>query len=128
DVADALAEAAGGDVVTGDVDGAGLGGLAAFAREAAREPVGLTGDVVVDVWESHGGEPARGSWAHVSQRVEAVNDHRAAPVELGGRLGPELLERNVERAWQVLVCVFVGRKDLDELSAPVEELAQPGEA
>src|SRR5262249_58619446 len=53
-----------------------------FEREAEGAPVGLAGDVVVDAGEADAFEPPRGSWAHVSLRVVAVDDHRPFAVGL----------------------------------------------
>src|SRR3712207_8418598 len=46
-------------------------------RSPPRPPVGLAGDVVVDVREAEALEPPRGSRAHVSLVVVAVDDHRS---------------------------------------------------
>jgi hypothetical protein len=45
------------------------------------KPVGLAEHVVVDPGEPEGLEPARGSWAQVSQPIPAVDDHRAGAVQ-----------------------------------------------
>jgi len=66
-------------------------GVVALDVEVVGEPIHLPGDVVVHVGEPECLEPARGSWAEVSERVPAVHDHRAGPVEHGDAL---LVERS----------------------------------
>ena len=65
-VTDAVVKAAGDRVRAGEVDGARLRRLLAFAGQAAGQPVGLARRVVVDVLEAERVEPARGSRTEVS--------------------------------------------------------------
>ena len=62
DLAQPVAEGAGGDV--GARMGADAGGTvaSAFDRKSERAPVGLAGDIVVDSFETQAFEPRRGSW------------------------------------------------------------------
>ena len=69
-----------------------LASLRAFDGEAEAAPVGLAGGVVVDLLEADAFEPRRGSWAHVSLAVVAVDDHRSSLVEAARRFAVELLE------------------------------------
>ncbi len=66
-----------------------------------REPVSLAADVVTYPLEAERFEPPRGSRAHVAERVVAIDRDRPVLVELCGRLGVELLERDVDGARQV---------------------------
>src|SRR5262249_27387847 len=82
-------------------------------------PVRLAGDVVVYASEVHRFEPPRGSWAHVSLVVVAVDDDRPLPVERRGRGAGERLQRHVDRARKVLVLELVRREHLEELGTLV---------
>ena len=90
-VGQAIVEAAGRNVgpdVRCDPSSASLHTL---EREPGAAPVGLSGHVVVDLLEPERLEPRRGSWAQVSLRVVAVDDHRAAALETLNALAVELL-------------------------------------
>lgn len=76
---------------------AGLAPVLALERKPGAPAVGLAGDVLVDPLEPDALEPRRGSWAHVSLGVVAVDDHRAIAVELLRALAVELLERDADR-------------------------------
>jgi hypothetical protein len=82
---------------------------------------------VVDRVEAECFEPPRGSWAQVSESVVAVDGDGSGPVQLRDGLGIERLERDVDRARKVLVGVLVGRQDVDELDALVEQSLEVGE-
>src|SRR4051812_4021153 len=125
DLADTILQTARHDVAASEVDGARLCRLRTFAGQAAGEPVGLAGDVVVDVLEAERVEPARGSWAHVSETVVAVDDDRLGLVEVCGGGRVELPERDVDRPGRVLVGVLVLDQHLDQLRPCIEQLAQP---
>jgi hypothetical protein len=116
--------AGGDDIAALGVAGAQDPGLLALGLQAVGEPVGLAGDVVVDLGEAELFEPARGSGAHVSQRVMAVHDHRPVGVEPGGAGGVELLEGDVDRAGQVLVGVLGCRQHLHQLRATLTQLLE----
>jgi hypothetical protein len=79
DVADLVGQAALHNVISGELAGRDELGVS-LDREVVGEPVGLAGDVVVDVCEAERFEPARGSWAHVSEVVVAVDDDRPPSV------------------------------------------------
>jgi hypothetical protein len=89
DVADLIGEAAGHDVISGELAGRDELGVS-LDREVVGEPVGIAGDVVVDVLEAECFEPARGSWAHVSEVVGAAHDDRATAIEGSGAALVEL--------------------------------------
>jgi hypothetical protein len=76
--------------------------------------------VVVDVLEAERVEPARGSWADVSESVPAVDDDRLGMVQRGGAVGVKPLERKVDRAGKVLLGELRLGEHLDELRAGVE--------
>src|SRR6266511_1504532 len=77
----------------------------------------LPGDVVVHAPEPHRLEPPRGSWAEVSLVVVAVDNHRPVAVELARRALVEFLERDVDRADDVLLAELLRRQHLDELGS-----------
>ncbi len=103
-------------------------GGGAFHGKVVGQPVDLARDVVVDLGEAERFEPARGSWAHVSKSVPAVDDHRPVPVEAGRRGGVEGLEWDVERVGQVQLDVLLCRQDLDELGAVIQRRPRAGRA
>src|SRR5262249_45741636 len=92
-------------------------------RETIGSPVGFAGGVVVDAGEADAFEPPRGSWAHVSLVVVAIDDHRPFAIELARGVAVDRLERDVDRAGQVFVVVFIGREHLHELRVLVLEQA-----
>src|SRR5262249_2613599 len=83
------------DVAVGGVARSAFRAPRAFARKPERAPALLPWDEVVDAGKAERFEPHRGSWAHVSLVVVAVDDHRAIPLELARRAFVELPERNV---------------------------------
>jgi hypothetical protein len=112
---DGVGEAAGDDVVAGEgADSRGFGVLA-LDRQLVREPVDLSGVIVVGLGEAECCEPARGSWAQVSERVPAVHDHRPAAVELPCALGGQLLQREADGAGEVASAVVLFGERLDQL-------------
>jgi hypothetical protein len=70
-------------------------------------------------------EPARGSWAEVSQVVPAIDHDRVRAVEAGGALRVQALERDVHRTGQVKLLVVLAGQHLDELDTLVEQLPEP---
>lgn len=114
---------AGDYALTDDLADAALARPFPFSGEAASQAVRLPGHIVVHRLESERLEPTRGSWAHVSQIVMAVDDHRVVPIEAGGRLGAKLLERDVDRPGQVLLGVLLLRQDLNQLRPLFEQFA-----
>jgi hypothetical protein len=81
------------------------------------EPVDLPKGVVVDLGEPERFEPARGSWAQVSEGVPAIQHHRTIGIERDGTFSGQLLEREVNRARQVELIVLAFGQNLDELRA-----------
>jgi hypothetical protein len=120
DVTDRVGQPTCNDVGPGELAGGDELG-SPFDGEVVGEPVGFSGDVVVDVLEAERVEPARGSWAHVSEVVVAVDDDRPVGVERGGRAPVELLERDVDRPGEMRLFVFVRWQHFDELSVVVDE-------
>jgi hypothetical protein len=110
DVAGGLAQRARHDIGTSEPTSGRSARLGTFDVEAVGKPVGLARDVVIDLLKSERFEPARGSWAHVSERVPAVDDHRAPGIELLGRVAVELLEREMDGAGQVHLLVLLARE------------------
>src|SRR5438034_3968086 len=115
DVGDELVGQAPRSIRTGDAPDARAAVGRALERKPERAPVGLARDVVVDAGEAEVFEPRRGSWARVSLGVVAVNDHRPLRVERGRRFAVQRLQRDVDRARELLVLEFVRRENLDEL-------------
>jgi hypothetical protein len=90
DIAHPLGQAARYNVVSGELtDGDEV--VVSFDREVVGKPVRLAGRVVVNVLEPERFEPARGSWAHVSDVVVAVGDDRPPPVKPGAAVLVQLL-------------------------------------
>ena len=126
--ADALADRvewfvklAGWDVLAGVLTGSRGYRVAAFDRESGCEPGCFASGKVVDIDEVEAFEPRRGSWAHVSQVVPAVDDHRSYGVKQGDPSAVELFERDVERARKVRLGVLRGGQHLHELRAGCEQ-------
>jgi hypothetical protein len=102
-IAQLLVEAAGGNVAAEVRTDPGFAAARPFEREAGGAPIGLAGDVVMNLGEADALEPPRGSWARVSLVVVAVDDHRAPALELPSGLPVEFLEWDVDRTRQVLL-------------------------
>src|SRR5918992_2189923 len=96
DCLEAIARAAGRNIRPDMGSRARLAPVLALERQSGAPPVGLAGDVVVHVLEPDALEPRRGSWAHVSLVVVAVDDDRALAVELSRAPAVELFERDVD--------------------------------
>jgi hypothetical protein len=124
DFAEPVAKAAERDVGAHTCAHAGSAVTETFDRESERAPVGLAGDIVVDVFETEAFEPRRGSWRQVSLVVVAVDDHRPIARQPAGALGFEALEWDVDRPREVLVVVLGLRQHFDELGAVVEQPLQ----
>src|SRR5207245_7571700 len=92
-------------------------GTLAFGWQSGRLPVELPCLVLVDPLEPHALEPPRGSRTQISGAVPAVDDDRSASVELRACLGLDLSKWHVDGAGDVLLSVFLGRKDIHELCA-----------
>ena len=80
---------AGGHVAPDGVEDPAAGLPCPDGGQTGSDPVDLAEGVVVDGREPELREPARGSRAHVSKAVPAVDDHRPGPVEYGCGLGGE---------------------------------------
>ena len=88
-----------------------------FGRQAGGHPVDLARDVTVDRCETECFEPPRGSGAHVSLDILAVHDHCPSLLAAQGSLcrrGAQFVERQADRAGQVLALVFLTGQDFDE--------------
>src|SRR5687767_2083024 len=113
------------DVARCDVAGREATRLPTFYGEATRQPVCLSGYVVVDFGKAEGFKPTRGSRAQVSYRVPAVDDDRPLWVEAGNGAPVELLQGQVDRTLKVSCLVPVWRQDLDKLSVLPKQLLHP---
>src|SRR6185312_7812201 len=101
-------------------------GVLALNWQPVREPVSLPRLVVVDLGEAERFEPARGSWAQVSERVPAVHDHWPSPIQHGGALSCQLLEREADRVGKVAVAVVLFGERLDELCSRSDQALNIG--
>jgi hypothetical protein len=124
DRADRLLETAGWNVRVGGSKDPGLARAGTLSRPSSRDPIDLAGGVVIHVLETELKKPPRGSGAHVSKGVPAVDDNRPGDVELSGGVGVQLFEGDVQRSGKMLLRVLLGGEDLYELRAAVEELAK----
>jgi hypothetical protein len=79
DGADRVRERTGDDIVVGERADRRDFGVRALDRQPVCEPVGLPGVVVVDLGEAECFEPARGSWAQVSEMLVS----RSLPTKSG---------------------------------------------
>ena len=70
---------------------------------------------MADVGEPQYFELRRSSRAEVSQAIAAIDDDRAAAIQLRGRLAEDLADGNVNRAADVSRVVFVRREYVDDL-------------
>jgi hypothetical protein len=93
---DRFVERARGDCGARQTARAESGGTGPFGCKPGSQPVGPSGRVVVDRGEAERFQPTRGPWAHVSEAIPAVDDHRPRPVERRLGLRPERLERDVD--------------------------------
>src|SRR5262245_53555588 len=66
-------------------------------------------------------EPPRGSWAHVSGRVPAVDDDGLARIEQTEGLGLDRGEGDVDGPREMVLLELVPGQDLDDLRAGVHE-------
>jgi hypothetical protein len=73
-------------------------GLLPLVRQTRGKPVRLATGIVVDVLESEGFEPHRGSCAQVSLIVEAINDDRSNSLEASSRGRVELVQGDIDRS------------------------------
>jgi hypothetical protein len=117
-----------GDRLVGEIGQPGQAGVSALDREAACRPVGLPGDVVVDLGEAELLEPPRGPRAQVSERVVAVDDDRLLRIELSRCPLGEVTQRDVDGTGQVLVVVLPGGQHLDELGTVFDQSPHLGAA
>jgi hypothetical protein len=69
-------------------------------------------------------EPPRGSGAHVSKSIPAVDDNRLGGVEPWTGGGVESVEGDVRRSGEVLLCIPFAGKDFENLRTIVEELSK----
>ena len=80
--------------------GTGACGVRACGRQPGGQPVGLAGDVVVELPEAEAVALPRGPGAHVSADVPAVDDDGAVSVQC--------LQRDVSRAGEMFGLVLLG--------------------
>ena len=96
--------------------------LPTLYREPTRQPVRLSGYVIVDFGKAEGFKPARGSRAQVSYRVPAIDDDRPSWVEAGNGAPVQFLQGQVDRPLKVSCLVPVSRQHLDELGVFPQQL------
>src|SRR5665811_2487418 len=87
-------------------------------------PVGNTGRVIVDLFESESVEPARGSWRHVSQSVVSIHNYRFVAPEDRDRFSGEGLEGDVHRSRDVAAVELTFGKHIDNLAACIDEFEE----
>ena len=124
DCADHLFETARWNVRVGGSKDPGLARAGTLSRPSSRDPIDLAAGVVIHVLETELKKPRRGSGAHVSKCVPAVDGNRPGDVELSGGVGVQLFEGDVQRSGKMFLRVLVGGEDLYELRVAVEELAE----
>ena len=84
-----------------------------FQRESRCEPIRFPSDIIVDLCESQGLKPPRGSWAYVSSRVMSIDNDREPFIEVHNAFPIEALEGNVDRSRDVLSLIFLRREYLN---------------
>jgi hypothetical protein len=87
----------------------------AFGRKPTRDPLRLSGNEVVDVFESERLELPRSSRAHVSEVIPAIHDGRSGLIEPCCSIPVERFERDVDRSRKMLLLVFAFGEHLDKL-------------
>lgn len=117
DVGNGRVRAACRNVPASEVADYGDVGMLPLTREARRQPVGLSGDVLVNVGEPEALEPPRGSRAQVSLIVPAVGHDGSPAVEPRCPLPVQFLQRDVDRTRQVLLRILSLGKHFQDLSA-----------
>src|SRR5450759_2527923 len=100
----------------------------AFGWLPGGEPICFASDVVIDRIEAERFEPPRGSGAHISECVLAVDDDRFGACKLLGGSVCELSQRDVDCTGKMFGTVFVFGEDLDKLRVSVEEASEVGAA
>jgi hypothetical protein len=120
-VSRAIGEATGWHVPPHAIFGPEDVGPLPFCGQAARQPVYFAGDIVEDLGEAKAFEPPRRSWAQVSLRIMAVDDHRPLALKPGDGPFVEPCQWDVPRPRQVLILVYLRRQHLDELRSRFHE-------
>ena len=83
-----------------------------LSGQSANRPVRFAIEIIVDLCKAEGFESPRGPWAQVSQHVVTVDDHRAAPIEIGDRIPVQYREWDIDRSREVVLLVVVLRQDI----------------
>src|SRR5262249_37476379 len=118
-----LLESAGGDISASHVSRSRTRGVRPFGRKPCRQPVELSGYVVVHVLEPEALEPPRGSWAQISGRVPTVDEYGPARIELCLGFGFEASERETDRSRKMVSLELFPGQHLHHLRAFPHETA-----
>src|SRR6266851_4026470 len=113
------------NVPPGDIGDARGVSLLALPRQPRGEPVRLARLIAIYLPEPECLEPRRGSRAHISLVVVAVDNHGPLGVELPRRLATEGLQWDVDCGWDVFGRVLFGGKHLDQLRPRSQTLLDP---
>ena len=124
DCADHLFETAGRHARVGGGKDPSLAWARTLSWPSGRDPIDLARGVVINPLETELKKPPRGSGAHVSEGVPAVDGNGPGGFELSGGVGVQLFEGDVHRSGKMFLRVLVGGEDLYELRVAVEELAE----
>jgi hypothetical protein len=120
-VSQAIGEATGWHVPPHAVFGPQDVGLLSFCRQATCQPVDFAGDIVEDLGETKAFEPPRSSWAQISLRIVAVDDHRPLALKPSDGLFVEPRQWDVPRSRQMFTLICLRWQHLDELRSRFEE-------
>jgi hypothetical protein len=77
----------------------------------------LAGHVLKDLGETEALKPPRVPGAHVLLGIVTIDDHRAARIKPASGLPVQFLQRNVDRAGDVLGLILGAEQDVDQLCA-----------
>jgi hypothetical protein len=117
-------ETTGWDVPVDGSQDSGLGWAGPLCRPSRGDPVDLASRVVIRLLEAQLFESPRGSGAHVSKGIPAIDRYRLRGFEECSGLGAKLFEGNVNGSGKMFLGVFVSGENLYELSPAIEELAK----
>jgi hypothetical protein len=108
------------DVPVDGYQDARLGGAGPLRRPSCGDPVDLASRIVVGLLEAQLFEPPRGSGAHVSKGIPAIDSYRLRRVKESDGLNAELFEGNVNGSGKMFLGVFVSREHLHQAHLALE--------